>query len=36
MHRPPAWPAISARLRPQGYSVRPDAGGLLMKEERLP
>ncbi len=28
--------AISARLRPQGYSVRPDAGGLLMKEERLP
>ena len=27
---------ISARLRPQGYSVRPDASGLLMKEERLP
>lgn len=27
---------ISARLRPQGYSVRSDAGGLLMKEERLP
>ena len=28
--------AISTRLQPQGYRVRLDAGGLLMKEERLP
>ncbi|CAN5544078.1 hypothetical protein BH10PSE16_BH10PSE16_05740 [soil metagenome] len=28
--------AIAAQLQPQGYSVRLDAGSLVMKEERLP
>ena len=27
---------ITGRLQPRGYSLRPDADGLMMKEERLP